>query len=286
MADLNLWLCPHKVIKYEEARQMLLYKPPDAEHNYEEIVFPCENSACSFAVESTIRHRLISSHTVTLATSILLLVVDNCYDPAEIIRRFCTTNRIKLALTKLDFPICKHLRTSDPFVYNHYTPKCTEHQGLDGSLSACSCGKFEPRALGLDEHYRYCPECVKYRTVHTMFGFRTSLCGEGGVKSLILCLDLSRHLGRLDDYARPEWTLHAIDSAQAACISWQWERWMEYRRKISGRETWPATPIFEGMTIKHLHDEFHSLFSNFLSWMRKLQRFLKDQYDSSNIPTI
>lgn len=266
---------------------MLLYKPPEAPHNYEEIVFHCGNSACFDEIESSIRHRLIGSHTVTLTTSIHLLTVDNCHDPAQIIRRFCTTNRVKLALTNLDFPICKHLRTSSPFVYNHYTPKCTEHEGLDGSRSACSCGKFEPRALGLEKHFRYCPECVKYRTVHTMFGFRTELYEKDGVKSLVLFLRFYRHLGRLDDCTRPEWTLHAIDSAQATFISRQWERWLEYRCKtISGWETRPAIPISEDMTTKHLHDEHHSLFSNFSSCMHKLQCILKDQYDSSNIPTI
>jgi hypothetical protein len=112
---------------------MLLYKPPNAEHAYEETIFPCEDLTCSAALDNGIVHRLNSRHALTLTTRITLLKVEDGDDPVQTTRQYFTTNRIKLAFTQLDFPVCSHLRTSSPFIYNHYTA-CTEHQGI-GILS-------------------------------------------------------------------------------------------------------------------------------------------------------
>src|SRR5271156_3805225 len=105
-----MWLCPHKTITFEEARRMLLDKPPSANDDYMEKVFRCEDRACSTGLDHGIAHRGRGNcHAIGLITEITLLVVSDCDDPVQTIRQHFTTNRIKLALAQLDFPLCRHL---------------------------------------------------------------------------------------------------------------------------------------------------------------------------------
>lgn len=138
--NLIMWLCPHKTIKFEEARRMLLYKPPSANDNYMEKAFRCEDRACSTSLSHGIAHSGRGNwRTIGLITENTLLVVSNCDDHVQTMCQHFTTNRIKLALAQLDFPLCRHLRTSDPVVYNHYTPNCTTHRWMDGPPMDCKC---------------------------------------------------------------------------------------------------------------------------------------------------
>jgi hypothetical protein len=267
---------------------MLLYKPPDAKDGYEESIFPCEDITCAALLDNDIIHRLKGCHALTLSTRIVLLTVRNCYDPVQATRQYFTTNRTKLALTQLDFPLCCHLRTSNPFIYNHYTPACTEHQALDEnvSLCTCSCWKGGSGTARIDDHYRCCPECLKSPLADTIFGFRTAVFEEDGVRTLVLILHLCRDLGELNSCTHLGWTYHTSSSAQTKLLSQQWQRWMEFRRgTIAGWATRPATPIFEETITENTHDEHRSLLSNCMSLWRKVFRpkgFPCTRHDSSN----
>ena len=289
MTASTLWLCPHKSITYEEAQRMLLYKPPAAEDDYEEKIFPCEDPDCAIALNSNIKHRGKGrQHALTLTTEITLLIVSDYDDYVQTTRQYFTTNRIKLALMHLDFPICRHLRTSDAFVYSHYTPECTEHQGTYPTVMDCTCPrrKGDPRTARTDHHYRCCQDCLKAPLGESFFGFRTAHFVDGGRRILVLLLDLCRDLGNLDSGTGPAWTFYALSPTQTKLFSQQWQRWMEYRRgTMAGWEVRPATPISEETTIETTRDERRSLPSKCMSLLHKAFRakgFRSTTRDSSN----
>jgi hypothetical protein len=251
---------------------MLLYIPPDANDGYEETIHTCEDSTCSATLDHGILHCFKSRHSLMVITRIALLVVQDCEDPVQATRQYFTTNRIKLALTQLDFPVCSHLRTSSPFLYNHYTAACTEHQAIEDAVWSytCSFWKGVSRKPCIEDDYECCPECLKYPSGFTLFGFRTFYFKEGGVKKLLLALDLHRDLGYLDSCTDPGWTSHTSYSVRTKFLSQEWQRWMKYRREtITGWETRPATPIFEDITIENPRAEDHSLRSKCMSLFRK-----------------
>lgn len=276
--NLIMWLCPHKTITFEEARRMLLYKPSSASDDYIENVFLCEDRACSTSLAHGIAHRGRGNwHTIGLLTGITLLVASDCGDHVQTIRRHFTTNRIKLALAQLDFPLCRHLRTSDPVVYNHYTPNCTKHRRMDGPAMDCKCPPppgahrtTRHRRDYEDRHFKNCQKCLELPFVNTCFCFRTQHQIVGGTSKLILSLDIWQDLGDLNKDTDQGWTCHAQSPAQTELYSQQWQRWMDYRHgTMAGWETRPATPIFEETTNESTPDERRSPLSKCISLLHK-----------------
>jgi hypothetical protein len=277
--NLIMWLCPHKTITFEEARRMLLYKPPSANDDYMEKVFRCEDRACSTSLGHGIAHRGRGNwHAVGLITEITLLVVSDCDDHVQTIRQHFTTNRIKLALAQLDFPLCRHLRTRDPVVYNHYTPNCTTHLRMDGPAMDCKC----PPPPGAhrttrhhrhyeDRHFKNCQKCLELPFVDTCFCFRTRHRTVDGTRKLILSIDIWQDLGDLNKDTDQGWTCHAQSPAQTELYSQQWQRWIDYRHgTIAGWETRPATPIFEETTNESTPDERRSPLGKCISLLHKV----------------
>jgi hypothetical protein len=233
--NLIMWLCPHKTITFEEARRMLLYKPPSADDDYMEAVFRCEDRACSTSLLHGIVHRGRGNrHAIGLITEIALLAVSDCDDHIETIRQYLTTNRIKLALTQLDFPPCRHLRTSDPGIYNRYTPNCTAHLRMDVPAMDCRCplppgahrttkhsGDYE------DYHFRHCLKCLEPSSVDTSFCFQTRHRIVDGTGKLILLIIIWQDLGHLNKDTDRESTCHAQSPAHAELYSQQWQRWID-----------------------------------------------------------
>ena len=278
--NLTMWLCPHKTITYEEARRMLLYKPPSPIDNYME-VFQCEDRACSTTLRHGLAHRGRGNwHAIGLITEITLLVVSDCDDHVWIIRQHFTANRIKLALAHLDFPLCKHLRTSNPVVYNHYTPNCTKHLRMGGPAMGCKCPlppgthrKIRHRRDYEVRHYKNCQKCLELPFADTCFCFRTWHRTVGGIRKLILSIDIWHDLGCLNRDSDQGWTCHAQSPVQTELYSQQWQRWIDYRHgTMAGWETRPATPIFEETTNESTPDEHRSLLSKCISLLHRALR--------------
>jgi hypothetical protein len=276
--NLILWLCPHKTVTFEEARRMLLYKPPSANDNYIEKVFRCEDRACSTSLDHGVAHNgKGNQHTIGLITEITLLVVSDCDDHVQTIRQHFTTNRIKLALAQLDFPLCRHLRTSDPVVYNHYTPNCTKHVRMDGPPMDCECppppGAHRTTMHRRDyegRHFKNCQKCLELPFTDTCFCFRTRHQIVDGTRKLILSIDIWQDLGDLNKDTDQGWTCRAQSPAQTELYSQQWQRWIDYRQgTMAGWETRPATPIFEETTNESTPDERRSPLSKCISLLHK-----------------
>lgn len=242
--DLQLWLCPHKTQRLSDASRLLLYKPPDSADDYSEKLV-CQVPNCRKYMVNSIQHRSAESPALTLRTSMRLFLVSDCVDADGTVKRYFTISRAKAALIHLALPLCRHLCTSDQFVYEHFTPRCT---GLIRTgpgwrrqrLWWCSCRQGDAHVPPYSKHYKSCAEC-KDQGSFTCFGFRTREHTENGKKAVALFLSVFRDLGGLQSSSEAGWRLHALDIAGVAHMPQQWEAWMEFVK--SKGAMWERTPF-------------------------------------------
>lgn len=217
-AALLLWLCPHTCVTLDQARVMFLYRPPDAKGGYTERLRTCHDSYCTFEVNSSVKHSFHDQHTLTLRTCLTLLLIQGCEDYHEASERFFTVRRVGLALSRLKFPICRHITTEDSYVLEHFTPSCFYSRDDKNGEYLCShTGK---------QHYRQCFDC-RDRGCYTAFGFRSCPTSWDGTKNLLLQLDVYRDLGCMENSHTPGWRCHAYGKGKIDQLAQDWRLWID-----------------------------------------------------------
>ena len=247
--ELRLWLCPHVSNTIEQARKLSLYRPPDAQQFYCELIRPCTEPDCYWNIISRVRHMSLEPSAIMLRTSFRLFEVEDCEDPVKAAKQHFTTGRIKLALSYFDLPICKHLRLSDPVVGNHFNPKCLMIDRLDGTYAECSCSEVDLRQRPTGAHFRPCLECFS-QGCFTTFGFQSRHELLGGKRTLNLKLYVFRDLGGLENSSHPAWTCHAMSTSQLAQFSSNWRVWMTFIEER--RPEWNVNPVTSSTRCRNL----------------------------------
>ena len=223
---------------------MLLYKPPDAAHDYKERL-RCEKPDCQSYLSTTILHRSAKRPALTLQNYIRLFTVRGCGAIDETIARHFTTLRTWAALSHLAFPICNHLCTSDTRVQYHFNRFCLALTKADGSAAHCTCYGGNTRIPFHRIHYRRCAKCEK-EGCYTSWGFETQqdFVRDGNgmfVKEVSLYLVAFRDLGGMENSSEPGWRLHTLDCAGIERMQQQWNAWMEFVRSTGA--DWEQRPV-------------------------------------------
>jgi hypothetical protein len=226
-AALLLWLCPHTCVTLDQARAMLLYRPPDAEDGYSERLRTCHDKYCGLDVTNSVLHSFHDQHTLILRTNLTLFRIQGCEDYNEASKRSFTVQRVGLALSHLKFPICRHIRTDNFHVLEHFTPSCIYLPKEDGTDVPCTCRNPEyPHSHTGNNHYSACLGCRK-EGCYTAFGFRACPTSWDGRKDLLLRLDLFRDLGCMENSHAPGWRCHAYDEGEIDQIAQDWQLWID-----------------------------------------------------------
>jgi hypothetical protein len=226
-AALLLWLCPHTCLGLDQARAMFLYRPPDAENGYGEGLRCCHDKYCDLEVINSVLHSFGDQHTLTLRTSLTLLRIQGCEDYHEASERSFTVRHVGLALSRLKFPICRHITTEDPHVLEHFTPSCfclPKEGGTDVLRIYDSC-EYLCSHTG-NQHYRQCFDC-RDEGCYTAFGFRGCPTSWDGRRDLLLQLDLYRDLGCMENSHTPGWRCHAYDERKIGQLAQDWRLWID-----------------------------------------------------------
>jgi hypothetical protein len=226
-AALLLWLCPHTYVTLDQARDMFLYRPPDAEDGYTERLRTCHDEYCRFEVINSVTHSFRDQHTLTLRTNLTLLRIQGCEDYNEASKRSFTVQRVNLALSHLKFPMCRHIRTDAYNVINCFNPSCIYLPKWDGTNVSCTCRDHEsPFSQAGDHHFRACLGCRK-EGCETVFGFRACATTWDGRKDLLLQLELYRGLGCMENSHAPGWRCHAYYEGKIDQITRDWQLWID-----------------------------------------------------------
>ena len=146
---------PHTSVTLDRARDMFLYRPPDAEDGYTERLCTWDDKCYCLEVINNVTHSLQDQHTLMLATNLTLFRIQGCEDYDEASKRCFTVQHVRLALSHLKFPICRHLRTDDSHALEHFRPSCIRLPKGDGTYVPCTCGNREyPGCKTKNEHYK------------------------------------------------------------------------------------------------------------------------------------
>ncbi len=243
MANSRLWLCPHRSLTFAEAKKMLLCRPPDAQDRYTGFPGVCANTSCD--ISNWVIHRLGTSPSVQLRTWILLFELVDCDDPLRAIRQHVTTDRVNLALSKLDILICGHLELSDTVVSKRIATSYMQPKRRE-----------EPEEKLLIQHNTDCSACrAQGDPTEVCVAYRH--CVEGEKKVLYVEVNTLRDLGSFDSTRHPTWMCHKVQEEELPALLANWEEWMEFmevqraevaerqRRRKGQTSAWPITQSVE-----------------------------------------
>jgi hypothetical protein len=226
-AALLLWVCPHKCVTLDQARAMFLYRPPDAKNGYMERLRACYDAYCSYDIINSLLHSFHDQHTLTLRTNIILLRIQGCGDYDEAAKRCFTVQRVSLALSRLKFPMCRHMRTNASHAIDYFNPSCIYLPKGDGTDVPCTCRVHGyPFSHAGDHHFRACLEC-RGEGCETVFGFRACATTQDGRRDLLLQLELWRSLGCIENSHAPGWRCHAYGEGMTHQIAQDWQLWID-----------------------------------------------------------
>ena len=235
----SIWLCPHKQVTHQEARKMLLYCPPDAGDEYIETLPPCPSClTCSDHISTSLLHSFKGQHILTLRTEVTLFSVRSYTKPIAATRCF-SYDRVGLALSKLDLPLCAHLSASDWEVRRYHRYYCFLLEALGQPPGKCVChlGTWQSRPHGA--HFKNCKDCYDGGTC-TQFGLiaREKLLDGKPVMCFLLVIfrELGTCLRERKDEIPQTWLMHtSLDFFRhsPAELEKTWKEWVGFMAKRS-----------------------------------------------------
>jgi hypothetical protein len=214
----RLWICPHRVLTYDETLRLMIYHPPTLSAEYQEPVETCGRSECRKRLIHKMRHDLsVDSPGLTLETTVRLTETSCGKSTPEAMRHHFTSHRIAKILSNLYLPICKHKNTSH--LANCFEPLLVDVERL-GSHSSYP-------AIPIVR----CSVCLSLDTDHfTAFRFHAAEFLRNGHLFVALDLQIWRDLGDQITLGRQNWMVHAFtpQALRLFCASWDfWSPWME-----------------------------------------------------------
>jgi hypothetical protein len=223
----TIWLCPYVSNTLEQARILLLYKPPDASHGYMEEIRTCGN-ACNGNMNARVIHYLTEPPALSIMNLIRLFEVEEVRDFVKTIKSRTTADYLHTVISNLRLPLCRHLYVSDLLV-GKTLPLPND---VSTRESACPCSEgaipWPPRF----RHFLSCPRYAVCQACHTegsytAVGLLAMNNEKHGAAKLFLQLAVFRELGCVMDESEPGWKCHALSSSTLADAQENWVRWIQ-----------------------------------------------------------
>ena len=233
----RLWVCPHRLLEHHEARTYFhtLAPTPSDVHNIE--LTPCSRRDC----RNWMRHSLMrivptihysrgsqldynTPHFILWTAFTLFNIEVNSTDPLAAISKHFTPKKVKHALSKLNVPICNHIRLCDSTVSDHFRPNCLVFARPDRRSQPCICPGPPMRPIG--KHYDRCFDCENQGSVSRL-SFQAHEFQSAGRRYIALQLVVLRHLGPLgESQQQAGWTCHAFNMKQTSLLAPVYRKWM------------------------------------------------------------
>jgi hypothetical protein len=219
--ELRLWICPHRMLTYDETLRLMIYRPPTLSAEYHEPVETCGRSECRKRLIHEMHHDLSAdSPRLTLETAVRLTETSCGKSTLDAVRHHFTAHRIAKILSNLHLPICKHKDASH--LAKSFEPLLVDVKRL-GSQSTSGSYAEIPVVR--------CSVCLSLDTDNfTAFRFHAAEFLRDGHLFVALDLQIWRDLGDQITLGRQNWMVHAFAprALRLFCASWDfWNPWME-----------------------------------------------------------
>lgn len=236
----QIWLCAHKHMGYQKTIKTVRpgHEAPFRAENIE----PC--SRCRELIRSrsvserpekgTTQTDLESENTQSLMVTKIALLQAPCPSYNEktssgssSYKEVFGVKEVADALSAIDFPICSHLRLSDPYMLSRFCRSCINTTKLPPGIKGPPCISESKRDFGDPEYLGKCKQTCYTRNCKTKFMFqaRESLAPDAsGRRQVWLILAIYRWLGPLQTANRDtSWLSHSIPHATRTDMRKKWE---------------------------------------------------------------
>lgn len=236
----QIWLCAHKHLGYQKTIKSI--KPGH------EAPFRAENLETCSRCREVIRNRSVadrpekgtshsdleSENTASLLiTKIALLQVptpsysEKTSSGASLYKEVFGVKDVSAALAAIDFPICSHIRLSDPYMLSRFCRSCINTQKLPPGIRGPPCISEFKRDSGDPLYLGKCKQTCYTRNCKTKFMFqaRESLAPDAsGKRQIWLILAIYRWLGPLQTENRDAiWLGHSVTHTIRTDMRQKWE---------------------------------------------------------------
>lgn len=236
----QVWLCAHKSLGYEKAIKTIKagHEAPFRSENIE----PC--SRCRDGVRNrsvadrpdkgTSVSELESEHAASLLISKIALLQKNAPQYNQKItsgsssyREVFGVKEVADALSAIDFPICSHIKLSDPYLLSRFCRACINTSKLPQGIKGPPCISESRRECGDPDYLGKCKQSCYTRGCKTRFMFqaRESLAPDSsGHRQVWLILAIYRWLGPLQSAGSDIlWRSHTVNHTDRLQMRQKWE---------------------------------------------------------------
>ena len=237
----TIWLCPYVSNTLEQVRTLFLYKPPDAEHGYEERIKAC-GKLCYWNIDTRVVHCLTEPPALVVRNFIRLFEMEEVRNCVRALKSRTTVDHLHTAISNLRFlrlPLCKHLCLSD-LLAGKTLPLPNDVLTEDWR---CGCPGGEILSSPRFRHFLSCRMYTVCQACHTE-GSYTAVAlvateGKYDAAKLFLTLDVWRELGCAMDESDPGWKCHTLSPSTLADVQEDWVRWVQFAN--SKRPQWKTS---------------------------------------------
>lgn len=149
---------------------------------------------------------------------------------------------VAAALQAIDFPICSHIKLSDPYVLSRFCRSCINTQRLPPGVKGPPCISESKREFGEADYLGKCRQSCYMRGCKTKFMFqaRESLAPDAsGKRQVWLIFCIYRWLGALQnaDGGR-QWQYHIVDHNRRIEMRASWDKLEKQQRNRKPMPNW------------------------------------------------
>lgn len=269
----QVWLCPHKSLGYEKTVKIMKagHEAPFRSENID----PCSRCRdvirCRSIADRPEKGTSIADLESANAASLLITKIALLQMPAPQYGQKTTNGgssykevfgvkAVSDALIALDFPICSHLRLSDPYMLSRFCRACINTQKLPEGVRGPPCISEAKRDVGDPDYLGKCKQSCYTRGCKTRFMFqaRESLAPDNsGRRQIWLILVIYRWLGPLQS-SGPDtlWKQHTVNHAERLQMRKKWEV-LEKTRSRKPMPNWSICLLHpEDSTVRSEHSAY------------------------------
>lgn len=266
----QVWLCAHKSLGYQKTVKNV--KAGLEAPFRSEVIEPCNrcrdvirNRSVADRPEKGMSAADLESENAAslLVTKIALLQApvpsysQKTFSGGSSYKEVFGVKEVADALGALDFPICSHLRLSDPYLLSRFCRACINTQKLPPHVKGPPCISEAKREYGDPEYLGKCKQSCYTRGCRTRFMFqaRESLAPDSsGRKQVWLILAIYRWLGPLQSTGPdPLWRSHSVNHNDRLQMRQKWDA-LEKTRSRKPMPNWSICLLHpEDSTVRSEH---------------------------------
>lgn len=266
----QIWLCAHKSLGYEKTVKTIKagHEAPFRSENIE----PCSRcrdvirnrSVADRPEKGTSATDLESEHAASLLISKIALLQapvpqynTKTSSGSSSYREVFSVKDVADALSAIDFPLCSHIRLSDPYLLSRFCRACINTQKLPKGIKGPPCISESRRECGDPDYLGKCKQSCYTRGCKTRFMFqaRESLSPDSsGLRQVWLILAVYRWLGPLQSAGSDAlWRSHSVNHTVRQQMRQKWET-LERNRARKPMPNWSICLLHpEDSTVRSEH---------------------------------